>query len=97
MAHDSKGLGAVRPSVLGRCTALSVLTAAALVHAQPPHPAMCPTHHSGPSCVPPDPCCTPFVESGCAHASKDAPWCSHTLSHKARAAAAVAAMNLTEK
>ena len=81
---------------MGRCTILLVLSAAALVHTQPQHPVMCPAHRSGP-CVLPDPCCTPFVKSGCAGVSKDAPWCSHTLSHKARAAAAVAAMNLTEK
>jgi len=76
---------------------VTIVTILRGVQAQPPHPVMCPTHHRNATCVLPDPCCTPFVESGCAGAAKGEAWCSKTLSHKARAAAAVAAMTLTEK
>ena len=74
--------------------AFMVLAAATLpgAQAQPPHPHLCPNPKTG------EPCTAPLLPSRCAEAAFAAqPWCDRSKPAAERAAAAVAAMNLTEK
>jgi hypothetical protein len=75
--------------------ALALLVALlVLAEAQPPHPHLCPTTPK----TGPEPCVAPLLPSGCGTApfSKEA-WCDRSRPPAERAAAAVKAMNLTEK
>ena len=69
-----------------------LLAALALrAEAQPPHPHLCPTPKSG------EPCLAPLLPSGCGTTAAGQPWCDRSKTITERAAAAVKAMNLTEK
>ena len=65
----------------------------ATVFGQPPHPHLCHTPKTG------EPCLAPMLPSGCNSAGAGAgkAWCNRSKPAVERAAAAVRAMNLTEK
>eukprot|EP01052_Picozoa_sp_SAG31_P006126 SAG31_NODE_278_length_18608_cov_10.304284_18_plen_135_part_00 len=84
---------APQPALVG-VLALVLLAAVSIdtAEAQPPHPQLCPTPKTG------EPCLAPLLPSGCGAGplSKE-PWCDRSKPTAERAAAAVKAMNLTEK
>ena len=71
---------------------------AGVASAQPPHPVMCTADCERSSAERCEPCVAPMLPSGCGRQLfSGQPWCDRSKSPAERAAAAVAAMNLTEK